>query len=83
MIKAFDYLYNELKDEEKSQRNLLTTDNLGFYSLENRNSKNNLFGVDLDNRAVEITKLNLLLKGAEKIGNCLKSWIYIFKKEIL
>ena len=66
LIKAFDYLYNELKDEEKSQRNLLTTDNLGFYSLKTEILKNNLFGVDLDNRAVEITKLNLLLKGAEK-----------------
>lgn len=66
LIKAFDYLYDELKDEEKAQRNLSTIDTRGFYSKKTEILKNNLFGVDLDNKAVEITKLNLLLKAAEK-----------------
>ncbi|MEK6757986.1 MAG: N-6 DNA methylase, partial [Nanoarchaeota archaeon] len=66
LIKAFDYIYNEVKDEGKNQRDLSTIDNLGFYSKKTEILKNNLFGVDLDNKAVEITKLNLLLKAAEK-----------------
>jgi len=66
LIKAFDYLYDELKKGETSQKNLLMTDKYGFYSFKTEILKNNLYGVDLDYKAVEITKLNLLLKAAEK-----------------
>ncbi|MDE1861125.1 MAG: Eco57I restriction-modification methylase domain-containing protein, partial [Candidatus Micrarchaeota archaeon] len=38
----------------------------GAYSIKTEILKKNLFGVDLDSKAVEITKLNLLLKAAEK-----------------
>jgi hypothetical protein len=36
-----------------------------MYSVKTDIIKNNLCGVDLDNKALEITKLNLLLKAAE------------------
>jgi type I restriction-modification system DNA methylase subunit/predicted type IV restriction endonuclease len=65
LIKAFDFLYNERKNEQAEQKTL-TTDSQGFYSFKTEIIKNNLFGVDLDNKAVEITKLNLLLKASEK-----------------
>jgi len=65
LIKAFDYLYNEVKDKQDNQRKL-NLDKHGFYSFKTEILKNNLYGVDLDNKAVEITKLNLLLKAAEK-----------------
>ena len=64
LIKAFDYLYNEISlgDDSKQRR----IDSQGMYSAKTQILKNNIFGVDLDNKAVEITKLNLLLKAAEK-----------------
>lgn len=55
LIKAFDVLENVYKKadvpEEKGRENIL---------------KNNLFGVDLDPQAAEITQLNLLLASAKK-----------------
>jgi len=64
LIKVFDYLYNNLslKEEVKQQR----IDSQGTYSVKTEILKKNIFGVDLDNKAVEITKLNLLLKASEK-----------------
>jgi len=64
LIKAFDYLYPALSlKEDINQRKL---DSQGAYSIKTEILKKNLFGVDLDNKAVEITKLNLLLKASEK-----------------
>ena len=64
LIKAFDYLYKDLsKDSGAGQTKF---DSQGIYSIKTEILKNNLFGVDLDNKAVEITKLNLLLKASEK-----------------
>jgi type I restriction-modification system DNA methylase subunit len=64
LIKAYDYLYASMSvDKESKQRKF---DSLGMYSVKTEILKNNIFGVDLDNKAVEITKLNLLLKAAEK-----------------
>ncbi len=64
LIKAFDYLDKHLSiDDDSKQRKL---DNQGVYSVKTEILKNNIYGVDLDNKAVEITKLNLLLKAAEK-----------------
>ncbi len=62
LIKAFDYLDKHLS-VDSAQRKL---DSQGAYSVKTEILKNNLYGVDLDNKAVEITKLNLLLKAAEK-----------------
>lgn len=64
LIKAFDYLYKELLNKKGLSQTKL--DNQGAYSVKTEILKNNLFGVDLDNKAVEITKLNLLLKASEK-----------------
>lgn len=64
LIKAFDYLYNNfsLDDETKQQK----MDSQGRYSIKTEILKRNVYGVDLDIKAVEITKLNLLLKASEK-----------------
>lgn len=64
LIKAFDYLAKHLSgsDDAKQQR----IDSQGKYSIKTEILKNNIYGVDLDQKAVEITKLNLLLKAAEK-----------------
>ncbi len=64
LIKAFDYLYKTLESSEESKQRKI--DSQGMYSAKTQILKNNLYGVDLDNKAVEITKLNLLLKAAEK-----------------
>jgi len=64
LIKAFDYLYSNLSSGKDSKQYRI--DSQGKYSIKTEILKNNLYGVDLDNKAVEITKLNLLLKAAEK-----------------
>jgi type I restriction-modification system DNA methylase subunit len=51
------------KTDEAKQTKI---DTQGFYSVKTKILKNNIYGVDLDHKAVEITKLNLLLKAAEK-----------------
>ena len=64
LIKAFDILkaHHYLDDESKIHR----IDEQGLYSVKTTILKNNIYGVDLDPKAVEITKLNLLLKAAER-----------------
>src|SRR3989344_3900465 len=64
LIKAFDYMQKHLSNNEEAMQHKL--DMQGAYSIKTEILKNNIFGVDLDNKAVEITKLNLLLKAAEK-----------------
>lgn len=64
LIKAFDYLYKELSNNKEASQTRF--DNQGMYSVKTQILKRNLFGVDLDKKAVEITKLNLLLKASEK-----------------
>jgi type I restriction-modification system DNA methylase subunit len=64
LIKAFDYLYTDLSERKDSKQYRI--DSQGKYSVKTEILKKNLYGVDLDNKAVEITKLNLLLKAAEK-----------------
>jgi len=64
LIKAFDYLHENISSGKDSKQQMI--DSLGQYSIKTEILKNNLYGVDLDNKAVEITKLNLLLKAAEK-----------------
>jgi len=66
LIKALDYLISFDADIEKFQE--LKTELYGkgltterFYYL-----KNNIFGVDLDQKAVEIAQLNLMLRSTER-----------------
>jgi type I restriction-modification system DNA methylase subunit len=63
LIKAFDYLYENLSLREESKQHKI--DSQGMYSVKTEILKKNIYGVDLDNKAVEITKLNLLLKASE------------------
>ena len=64
LIKAFDYLTEHLSKSSEAKQHRI--DSQGNYSIKTEILKNNIYGVDLDNKAVEITKLNLLLKAAEK-----------------
>ncbi len=74
LIKAFDYMYTVLKikkdinESNASYQNKITNFNITqkANTLQNEILENNIFGVDLDNKAVEITQLNLLLKAAVK-----------------
>jgi len=65
LIKAFDYLKEHYYSNDADAK-LHRLDEQGMYSLKTTILKNNIYGVDLDSKAVEITKLNLLLKAAEK-----------------
>ena len=64
LLKVFDYLKENLYTKEDAK--LRRLDEQGMYSIRTEILKNNIYGVDLDEKAVEITKLNLLLKAAEK-----------------
>lgn len=64
LIKAFDYLRTNIYSEVETRQHRI--DEQGRYSIKTEILKNNLYGVDLDEKAVEITKLNLMLKAAEK-----------------
>jgi len=69
LIKAYDYLCNLRKKKEKSKffQTKLDTDSEAItFSKKLEILQNNIFGVDLDAKAVEIAQLNLLLKAAEK-----------------
>jgi len=59
LIEAFDIFYQAYKRLKKG--------NLLYWELETRKKilMHNLYGVDLDERAIEIAKLNLLLKSLE------------------
>lgn len=70
LIKAFDVINSYYKKEDKnySQTQLdIQNDNSESLKItrKTRILKNNLFGIDLDPKAVEIAQLNLLLKTAE------------------
>ncbi len=60
--------YKELENYWKQNSNFaqLTLDSEEFYSKRVEILKNNIFGVDLDPKAVEIAQLNLLLQISEK-----------------
>ncbi|MGB6463936.1 MAG: N-6 DNA methylase, partial [Nitrosotalea sp.] len=66
LIKAFDYLTTldkELEKKEELKKELygthIATERFGYL-------KNNIFGVDLDTKAVEIAQLNLMIRATEK-----------------
>ena len=68
LMKAFDYLVtlDKKKNGEIDQTKLDLTGVSATYGRKVEILKNNIFGVDLDPKAVEIAQLNLLLKAAEK-----------------
>ena len=68
LMKAFDYLVtlDRKKNKDSDQMKLDTSGVSATYGRKIEILKNNIFGVDLDPKAVEIAQLNLLLKAAEK-----------------
>lgn len=68
LMKAFDYLVtlDKKKNGDADQMKLDLTGVTATYGKKVDILKNNIFGVDLDPKAVEIAQLNLLLKAAEK-----------------
>ena len=64
LIRAYQELENYWKEHSDFSQLILDREN--FYSKKTEILKNNLFGVDLDPKAVEITQLNLLLRISEK-----------------
>ena len=64
LLKAYDTLENYWKEKGKLDETKL--EEFGSYSKKVDIITKNIFGVDLDEKAVEITQLNLLLKIAEK-----------------
>lgn len=67
LMKSFDYLIelDKKKNGEEDQTKLDLTGVSASYGRKVEILKNNIFGVDLDPKAVEIAQLNLLLKAAE------------------
>ena len=68
LLGAFDFLddYYKHKDKNYAQAGLDTEkERTARLTRKTKILKNNLYGVDLDNKAVEISQLNLLLKIAE------------------
>ncbi|MBC8500690.1 MAG: N-6 DNA methylase [DPANN group archaeon] len=59
LIKVFDYLEKHFKEKASVQQEL-------EFARKTKILTNNIFGVDLDPKAVEIAQLNLLLKTTEK-----------------
>jgi len=68
LMKAFDYLVtlDKQRNGDVDQTKLDLTGASATYGRKVEILKNNIFGVDLDPKAVEIAQLNLLLKAAEK-----------------
>lgn len=64
LIKAFDVLEDYYEKNMGGQSKFHSSGD--FYSIKEQVLTNNIFGVDLDHKAVEIAQLNLLLKLAEK-----------------
>ena len=64
LIRAFDRVLEMLRAKSDIYQKRL--DEQGVYGVKTDILKNNLYGVDLDRKAIEITKLNLLLKAAER-----------------
>ncbi|PIZ91823.1 hypothetical protein COX85_01860 [Candidatus Micrarchaeota archaeon CG_4_10_14_0_2_um_filter_55_9] len=67
LLKAFDVLddYYKKKDKNYAQAKLDPESEAAKITRKTKILKNNLYGVDLDPKAVEIAQLNLLLKAAE------------------
>lgn len=67
LLKTFDFLeHHHAKKGAGSQQMLDQHGPTATFSKKVEILKNNIFGVDLDPKAVEIAQLNLLLKAAEK-----------------
>ncbi len=66
LIKAFDVLDEHYRKNGDYSQTTLDAKSTTTFKTKERILKNNIFGVDLDEKAVEIAQLNLLLKIAER-----------------
>jgi type I restriction-modification system DNA methylase subunit/mRNA-degrading endonuclease HigB of HigAB toxin-antitoxin module len=68
LLKSFDVLdeYYKQKDKDYAQAKLDAQSEDAKITRKTKILKNNIYGVDLDPKAVEIAQLNLLLKAAER-----------------
>ena len=66
LIRAYKELENYWKQQYGTQETLKFDEGENFYSMKVEILKNNIFGVDLDPKAVEIAQLNLLLQISER-----------------
>ncbi len=66
LIKAVDYLYYEkIKKDGKEYQSKLDSSSKFRTTLKSEIVQNNIYGVDLDEKAIDVAQLNLLLKIAE------------------
>ena len=66
LIRAYIELENYWKHQYGTQETLKFDEGENFYTMKVEILKNNIFGVDLDPKAVEIAQLNLLLQISER-----------------
>ena len=66
LIRAYKELEDYWKQQYGTQETLKFDESENFYSMKVEILKNNIFGVDLDPKAVEIAQLNLLLQISER-----------------
>ena len=66
LIRAYKELENYWEQQYGTQETLKFDEGESFYSMKVEILKNNIFGVDLDPKAVEIAQLNLLLQISER-----------------
>ena len=66
LVRAYKELENYWKQQYGTQETLKFDEGESFYSMKVEILKNNIFGVDLDPKAVEIAQLNLLLQISER-----------------
>jgi len=66
LIRAYKELENYWNQQYGTQETLKFDEGESFYSMKVEILKNNIFGVDLDPKAVEIAQLNLLLQISER-----------------
>ncbi len=66
LIRAYKELESYWKQQYGTQETLKFDEGESFYSMKVEILKNNIFGVDLDPKAVEIAQLNLLLQISER-----------------
>jgi Alw26I/Eco31I/Esp3I family type II restriction m6 adenine DNA methyltransferase len=92
LVGAFEYLLNyhidwyhrKLSDKEKKKSDLITPDGKLTTHEKKRILINNIYGVDLDANAVEVSKLSLLLKCMEgETEASIKQQVTMFHERVL
>jgi len=91
LLGAYQYLleyhlfyYNKNKSNKKIKENPLTADNQLTSKEKKRILLNNIYGVDIDNQAVEVTKLSLLLKALEnETETSINTSLQLFNERVL